>query len=57
MGMHIEWPGSHACTYRERGPQSVWVDFTKFVWDLNDALYKAVYVDTNFVWQNIWLNF
>ena len=48
-GMSIEWPGSHACTHRERGPQSVRIDFTKLIWDFNYALYKAVYVLTKLV--------
>ena len=54
-GMSIEWPGSHACTHRERGPQSDWVDFTKLIWDFNYALYKAVYVHTKLVWQHFLL--
>ena len=45
-GMSIEWLGSHACKHGEQGPQSVWADFTKLIWDLNYALYKAVYVHT-----------
>ena len=49
--MSIEWPDSHACTHREQGPHSVWADFTKLIWDLNYALYKAVYVHTQLVWQ------
>ena len=54
-GMSIEWPDSHACTHGEQGPHSVWADFTKLIWDLNYALYKAVYVHTQLVWQNIFL--
>ena len=56
-GMSIEWPGSHACTHRERGPQSDWVDFTKLIWDFNYAFYKAVYVHTKLVWQNFFFTF
>ena len=52
-GMSIEWPGSHACTHGEQGPQSVWADFTKLIWDLKYALYKAVYVHIQLVWQHI----
>ena len=42
-GMSIEWRGSHACKHEEQGPQFVWADLTKLIWDLNVALYKAVY--------------
>ena len=50
-GMSIELPDSNACTHGERGPHSVWADFTKLIWDLNYALYKDVYVHTELVWQ------
>ena len=56
-GMSIEWPGSYACTDGEQGPQSFWADFTKLIRDLNYALYKAVYVRTKLVWQNIFYYF
>ena len=37
-GMTIYWPGSHACTNGEQGPQSIRKDFTKLIRDLKYAL-------------------